>query len=57
MKIGGLICIAVGVGSVIFMRAMMGSEPDAPYLAGLIPALVGVAMLVYVYALSGHDEY
>jgi hypothetical protein len=56
MKIGGLVCIGVGVASVIFMRAMMGSEPDAPYLAGLVPAFVGVALLVYVYALAAPLE-
>jgi DNA integrity scanning protein DisA with diadenylate cyclase activity len=56
MKIGGLVCIGVGVASVIFMRAMMGSEPDAPYLVGLVPAFVGVALLVYVYALAAPLE-
>jgi len=56
MKIGGLVCIGVGVASVIFMRAMMSSEPDAPYLVGLVPAFVGVALLVYVYALAAPIE-
>jgi len=56
MKVGGLICVAVGAGMVIFMRAMTATEPDVPYLVGLIPGLIGVAMLVYVYALAGPAE-
>ena len=56
MKIGGVICIAVGVALVIFLRAIAGSEPDNPYLVGLIPALVGAALLVYVYALAAPLE-
>lgn len=56
MKIGGLICVGVGVAMVIFLRAVAGAEPDDPYLVGLIPAFVGVAMLVYVYALAARLE-
>lgn len=56
LKLGGLICIGVGAAMVIFMRVMVGSDPDTPYLVGLIPGFVGVALLVYVYALAGHWE-
>jgi Flp pilus assembly pilin Flp len=56
MKIGGLICIAVGVGSIFFMRQMMGSDPGVPYLAGLVPGLIGVAMLAYVLFLAAPIE-
>lgn len=56
LKLGGLICIAVGIAMVIFLRVQTGSEPGAPYLVGLIPGLIGVAMLVYVYALAGKWE-
>jgi hypothetical protein len=56
LKLGGLICIAVGVAMVIFLRVMAASDPGAPYLVGLIPAFIGVAILVYVYALAGHWE-
>jgi DNA integrity scanning protein DisA with diadenylate cyclase activity len=56
MKIGGLVCVGVGVASVIFMRTMISSEPDIPYLVGLVPAFVGVALLVYVYALAAPIE-
>jgi hypothetical protein len=55
-KIGGLVCVAVGVGSVIFMWNMSKTDPGVPYLVGLVPGLVGVAMLVYVYFLAAPVE-
>ena len=45
-KLGGLICVAVGVGTMIFLAFQLHGYI---YLAGLIPLLVGVAMLVYVH--------
>lgn len=45
LKIGGLITLAVGVSLTIFL----GSEHDKAYLVGLIPALIGVAQLAYVF--------
>jgi ferric-dicitrate binding protein FerR (iron transport regulator) len=56
LKLGGLICVGVGAAMVIFLRAMAASEPDVPYLVGLIPGFVGVALLVYVYMLAGKYE-
>ncbi len=56
MKVGGLICVGVGVALVIFLRVIAGHEADNPYLVGLIPALVGVALLVYVYAMAAPLE-
>jgi hypothetical protein len=56
LKLGGLICVAVGAATVIFLRTMMSSDPGTPYLVGLVPAFVGVALLVYVYALAGKYE-
>lgn len=56
MKIGGIVCIAVGVATVIFLRVQAATDPSAPYLAGLIPAFVGVALLVYVYAMAAPLE-
>ncbi|MGB6974442.1 MAG: hypothetical protein WBD67_07150 [Terracidiphilus sp.] len=50
LKIGGLINIAVGVGLVAFLHALIGG---GVYLCGLIPGFIGVAMLVYVYLLAG----
>jgi hypothetical protein len=62
LKIGGLITLAVGVALMIFLHALLG--PDGPdhgqsgpvYLCGLIPALIGLAMLIYVFFLSPRSE-
>ena len=56
MKIGGLICVAVGVAMVIFLKAMTATDPGAPYLVGLIPGLIGVALLSYVFFMAGPVE-
>jgi hypothetical protein len=56
MKIGGLICVAVGVAMLIFLKALTATDPGAPYLAGLVPGLIGVALLVYVFFLAGPVE-
>lgn len=50
MKIGGVITIAVGVALSIFVGA--SGAPGLFYGVGLIPGLIGVAMLVYVYFLA-----
>jgi hypothetical protein len=52
LKIGGLVCIGVGVALIIFMRA----ENNHSYLVGLIPAFIGVANLVYVLFLAAPLE-
>jgi hypothetical protein len=52
LKIGGLINIAVGVALVIFLRSLLGGAAASPYLCGLIPGMIGVAMLVYVYVMA-----
>ena len=50
LKLGGLICAAVGVGVVVFLHALL---PDVPvYLAGLIPLLVGAALLAYAFVFA-----
>lgn len=54
VKIGGLINIGVGLGLIIFLRALLGQH--SAYLCGLIPGLIGVAMLIYVYFLAGPFE-
>ena len=56
IKLGGLICVAVGVALVIFLRILLGGGNNSPYLCGLIPGLIGVAMLVYVYFLASPVE-
>jgi hypothetical protein len=54
MKIGGLINLAVGVALMIFLRALVGNEPV--YLCGLIPGLIGVALLTYALLLAPKAE-
>lgn len=51
LKIGGLVTLSVGVAMIIFLRAESHGT-DLGYFVGLIPTLVGVALLVYVYFLS-----
>ena len=54
MKIGGLVNIGVGVALLIFLRALV---TDAPvYLCGLIPGLIGVALLTYALVLAPKVE-
>ena len=52
LKIAGLINVGVGIALVIFLRSLLGSAAASPYLCGLIPGFIGVAMLVYVYAMA-----
>jgi len=54
LKIGGLINIGVGAGLMVFLHSLIG--PGGPYLCGLIPLLIGVAMLLYVYVLAAPIE-
>jgi len=54
MKIGGLTNLAVGVALMIFLRALVKGE--AVYLCGLIPALIGVALLTYALFLAPKVE-
>jgi ferric-dicitrate binding protein FerR (iron transport regulator) len=50
MKIGGLVTAAIGIGVMIFLRGVEREEPV--YLAGLIPLLIGVALLLYPLMLA-----
>jgi len=49
-KVGGLINIAVGLGLSIFLFSVGGRE--SPYLCGLIPLFIGIAMLFYALKLA-----
>jgi hypothetical protein len=49
MKIGGLVVTVVGAGVMIMLRLMTGGQE---WTAGLIPLLVGLALLLYVYVLA-----
>ena len=51
MKLGGLITAAVGIGVMALLRGI--ANDDGPvYLVGLIPLLIGVALLVYPFVLA-----
>ena len=50
MKLGGMVNIAVGVGLAAMLWVLAG--PHGPYLVGLIPGLIGVALLVYVFFMA-----
>jgi hypothetical protein len=50
MKLGGLTSAASGIGLMVFIYAMV---PDRPgYLVGVIPLLIGIALLAYSYVLA-----
>ena len=50
LKLGGLISMAAGIGVGVFLIAIL---PDRPvYFLGLIPVLIGLALLLYAYVLA-----
>ncbi len=51
-KLGGLVTVAVGIGLMVFINAVDHSDPTPAYLVGLIPLLIGVALLAYTYVLA-----
>ena len=53
MKIGGFVNLGVGIGLVIFLWALAGPKVA---LCGLIPGLIGVALLIYVFYMAGPVE-
>jgi hypothetical protein len=50
MKIGGLVTAAIGIGVMVLLRGLVHDEPV--YLSGLIPLLIGVALLIYPLLLA-----
>jgi uncharacterized membrane protein len=50
MKLGGLVTTAIGLGLFPVLRAAHSDHPV--YLVSLIPLLIGLALLVYVYLLA-----
>lgn len=50
LRLGGLITAAVGIGVMALLRGLNHDEPA--YLVGLIPLLVGLALLVYGFVLA-----
>jgi|SRR6516225_3103265 lipopolysaccharide export LptBFGC system permease protein LptF len=51
-KLGGLITSAVGLALMGFIKAMDQNDRVPAYLVGLIPLMVGVALLAYAYLLG-----
>ena len=43
LRIGGLVNLAVGIGVMIFLHGLLPGPPI--YLCGLIPSLIGVALI------------
>jgi Flp pilus assembly protein TadB len=52
LKVGGLITVAVGVGMMVFIAAVDRRGTEPAYLVGLIPLLIGVALLSYTFFLA-----
>jgi len=53
IKLGGLVTTAVGIGLMALLRALV---PDrAVYVTGLIPLLIGLALLLHSYVLGSKD--
>ncbi len=54
-KLGGLITAATGLGLMIFLRSVAGKTDEPIYLVGVIPLLIGLALLGYTVALAPKD--
>ncbi|MGB9236558.1 MAG: hypothetical protein WCC04_19290 [Terriglobales bacterium] len=52
MKLGGLITTAVGIGLMVFLHGVADHGDGPVYLVGLIPLLIGVALLIYPFFLA-----
>jgi hypothetical protein len=50
MKLGGLITAVVGIGVMVLLHGLAREEPV--YLAGLIPLLIGLALLAYTFVMA-----
>ena len=58
-RLGGLITLAVGIGLMIFLRHVPISPhsdgDNSAYFVGVIPSLIGLALLLYSYLLAPKD--
>jgi len=52
LKLGGLITAAVGLGVMVLLRGIVEREDGPVYLVGVIPLLIGAALLLYVFAFA-----
>ena len=53
-RIFGLILTAVGLGLMPLLKGV--ARPEAVWLSGLIPALIGAALLIYSYVLAPRQQ-
>lgn len=53
MKLGGLVTAAVGIGVMVLLRGLVNATPV--YLSGLIPLLIGLALLIYTFVLAPRE--
>ena len=51
LRLGGLITTVVGIGAMVFLRALVGDDTPV-YLAGLIPLLVGIVLVIYGFFMA-----
>jgi hypothetical protein len=54
IKLGGLINLGIGLGLIIFLKALIPGEPI--YLVGTIEVFIGMALLVYAFWLAPKRE-
>lgn len=54
LKIGGLVTTAIGIGVMALLRGI-ANEDGPVYLVGLIPFLIGVALLIYPFFLASKE--
>jgi hypothetical protein len=52
MKLGGLITAVVGIGVMALLRGIVERSDGPVYLSGLIPLLIGLALLTYAFFLA-----
>jgi hypothetical protein len=53
LKLSGFVTLAVGIGMMLFLKALYHDEPGDPvYLVGIIPLLTATALLAYGYLLA-----
>jgi hypothetical protein len=52
-RLGGLVTVATGLGLGIFLHAVVSEAPV--YLIGVIPLLVGAALMVWSYLLTSQE--
>jgi len=57
LRLGGLICLVVGIGLAAMLAALVPSPPNPPvYVAGLIPTLVGAVLVGASYMTRSTDR-